>query len=186
GGTVIKDGPPEEVMDYYNAIIAQKENATVEVQTLADGTVQTRSGSGKASIDSVALYNAEGAQVEYVSVGEGVCLNINVKVNAPLPELVVGYVIKDRLGQDVFGTNTHHLQCARKNLDEGTLLSYQFRFPANLGVGSYSVAVALHATDVHVVDNYEWRDLALVFNVVNVSESTFVGLAWIPPTVECK
>lgn len=47
GGTVIKDGPPEEVMDYYNAIIAQKENATVEVQTLQDGSVQTRSGSGK-------------------------------------------------------------------------------------------------------------------------------------------
>ncbi|HCL52398.1 MAG TPA: sugar ABC transporter ATP-binding protein, partial [Pseudomonas sp.] len=45
---------------------------------------------------------------------------------------------------------------------------------------------ALHAADAHVVDNYEWRDLALVFNVVNVSESTFVGLAWIPPTVECS
>ncbi|NIF29512.1 ABC transporter ATP-binding protein [Pantoea sp. Tr-811] len=186
GGTVIKDGPPEEVMDYYNAIIAQKENATVEVQTLADGTVQTRSGNGKATIDSVALYNAEGAPIEYVSVGEDVCLDLKVRVNAPLPELVVGYVIKDRLGQDVFGTNTHHLNCVRRDLTEGTLLSYQFRFPANLGVGSYSVAVALHASDAHVVDNYEWRDLALVFNVVNVSESTFVGLAWIPPAVECK
>jgi len=99
---------------------------------------------------------------------------------------VVGYVIKDRLGQDVYGTNTHHLGCARKDLAQGTQLSYRFRFPANLGVGSYSVAVALHAADAHVVDNYEWRDLALVFNVVNVSESTFVGLAWIPPTVECS
>lgn len=186
GGTVIKDGAPEEVMDYYNAIIAQKENATVEVQTLADGTVQTRSGSGKASIDSVALYNADNAPVEYVAVGEEVCLAINVKVNADLPELVVGYVIKDRLGQDVFGTNTHHLECIRTALKEGDRLSYKFRFPANLGVGSYSVAVALHATDSHIADNYEWRDLALLFNVVNMSESTFVGLAWIPPTVECN
>jgi lipopolysaccharide transport system ATP-binding protein len=25
-----------------------------------------------------------------------------------------------------------------------------------------------------------------VFNVVNISQSEFVGLAWIPPTVECK
>ncbi|KHL76133.1 sugar ABC transporter ATP-binding protein [Pseudomonas putida] len=186
GGTVIKDGPPEEVMDYYNAIIAQKENATVQVQTLADGTVQTRSGSGKASIDSVGLYNADGAPVEYISVGEEVCLSVRVKVNAPLPELVVGYVIKDRLGQDVFGTNTHHLQCPRIDLCEGTALTYHFRFPANMGVGSYSVAIALHATDSHIADNYEWRDLALVFNVVNMSENTFVGLAWIPPTVECN
>ncbi|MGE1084310.1 ABC transporter ATP-binding protein [Pseudomonas shirazensis] len=186
GGTVIKDGPPEEVMDYYNAIIAQKENAIVEVQTLADGTVQTRSGSGKASIDSVALHNTEGAPVEYISVGEDVCLSIKVKVNAPLPELVVGYVIKDRLGQDVYGTNTYHLQCPQTDLSEGSELNYRFRFAANLGVGSYSVAIALHSTDSHIADNYEWRDLALVFNVVNMSEQTFVGLAWIPPTVECN
>ncbi|HGY2296635.1 TPA: ABC transporter ATP-binding protein [Pseudomonas putida] len=186
GGTVIKDGPPEEVMDYYNAIIAQKENATVEVQTLQDGTVQTRSGSGKASIASVALYNAEGAPVEYIAVGEAVCLSIGVQVHAPLPELVVGYVIKDRLGQDVFGTNTHHLQCVRTDLAKDTALTYAFRFPASLGVGSYSVAVALHATDSHIAENYEWRDLALVFNVVNMSEPNFVGLAWIPPTVECN
>ncbi|WP_345956654.1 ABC transporter ATP-binding protein [Pseudomonas fulva] len=186
GGTVIKDGPPEEVMDYYNALIAQKENATVEVQTLENGAVQTRSGSGKSSIAGVSLLNAQGAAAEYVTVGEDVCLTVDVAINAPLPELVVGYVIKDRLGQDVYGTNTHHLGCARKDLAQGTQLSYRFRFPANLGVGSYSVAVALHAADAHVVDNYEWRDLALVFNVVNVSESTFVGLAWIPPTVECS
>ncbi|EKT4485186.1 ABC transporter ATP-binding protein [Pseudomonas putida] len=186
GGTVIKDGPPEEVMDYYNAIIAQKENATVEVQKLQDGTVQTRSGSGKASIASVALYNAEGAPVEYIAVGEAVCLSIGVQVHAPLPELVVGYVIKDRLGQDVFGTNTYHLQCVRTDLEKDTALTYAFRFPANLGVGSYSVAVALHATDSHIAENYEWRDLALVFNVVNMSEPNFVGLAWIPPTVECN
>ena len=186
GGTVIKDGAPEEVMDYYNAIIAQKENSTVEVLTLADGGVQTKSGSGKAVIDSVALYNSEGTPVEYVAVGDDVCLNVNVKVNAELPELVVGYVIKDRLGQDVFGTNTHHLECVRTGLRDGDMLSFAFRFKASLGVGSYSVAIALHATDSHIADNYEWRDLALVFNVVNMSKSTFVGLAWLPPTVECK
>ena len=186
GGTIIKDGPPEEVMDYYNAIIAQKENSVVEVNTLADGGRQTKSGSGKASIDSVTLYNTEGAPVEYIAVGEDVCLTIKVKINVELPELVVGYVIKDRLGQDVFGTNTHHLKCVRTDLQEGEVLTYEFRFPAMLGVGSYSVAVALHATDIHIADNYEWRDLALLFNVVNMSKGRFVGLAWIPPTVECK
>ncbi len=186
GGTIIKDGPPEEVMDYYNAIIAQKENSVVEVNTLTDGGRQTKSGSGKASIESVALYNAENAPVEYIAVGEDVCLTIKVKINVELPELVVGYVIKDRLGQDVFGTNTYFLKRVRTDLREGEELTYEFRFPAMLGVGSYSVAVALHATDSHVADNYEWRDLALLFNVVNMSKDSFVGLAWIPPVVECK
>ncbi len=183
-GTVIKDGPPEQVMDYYNAIIAQKENSTVEVVSLEGKGVQTRSGTGEASIESVTLYE-RGAPVEYVGVGAEVCLTINVQANVDLPELVVGYVIKDRLGQDVFGTNTHHLECKLHAVKAGARLSYKFSFTANLGIGSYSVAVALHSSDTHIAENFEWRDLALVFNVVNISEHKFIGMAWIPPTVEC-
>ena len=185
-GTIIKDGAPEEIMDYYNAIISEKENSTVKVVSLGDGTVQTRSGSGKASIESVTMFNAANEPVQYVAVGDPVRLSISVNVNEDIPELVVGYVIKDRLGQDVFGTNTHHLECQKFNLVAGTSVNYSFSFPANIGVGSYSVAVALHTSSNHIAENFEWRDLALMFNMVNVSKDSFVGLAWIPPTVECN
>lgn len=185
-GTVIKDGKPEEVMDFYNALIAEKENATVQVRELQDGSIQTRSGSGEASIESVTLHNAAGDPIEYISVGENVSLRISTKINSAIPELVVGYLIKDRLGQQVFGTNTHHLGCKTVGLEAGQVLNYSFNFAANLGVGSYSVAVALHTADSHLSRNYEWVDLTLVFNVVNISQSEFVGLAWIPPTVECN
>ena len=185
-GTVIKDGKPEEVMDFYNALIAEKENATVQLRELVDGSIQTRSGSGEASIASVTLHNAAGDPIEYISVGENVSLRISTQINSPIPELVVGYLIKDRLGQPVFGTNTHHLGCKIDSLEAGQTVNYSFNFPANMGVGSYSVAVALHTTDSHLSRNYEWVDLTLVFNVVNISQSEFVGLAWIPPTVECN
>lgn len=186
GGTVIKDGSPEEVMDYYNAIIAQKENSTVEVQTLADGGVQTRSGSGKATARNVSLHNTAGEPVQYIGVGDDVKLTIEVDIHEPLDELVVGYVLKDRLGQDIFGTNTHHLDCKLVDLKAGEQVAYTFQFAANLGVGSYSVAVALHTADTHVAENFEWRDLALVFNVTNISRKSFVGSAWLPPTVEYR
>ncbi|PHN45493.1 ABC transporter ATP-binding protein [Pseudomonas syringae] len=185
-GTVIKDGKPEEVMDFYNALIAEKENATVQVRELEDGSMQTRSGSGEATIGSVSLHNAAGERIEYVSVGEPVSLRINAQVNSAIPELVVGYLIKDRLGQPVYGTNTHHMDCKVIDLRGGESLDYSFNFPANLGVGSYSVAVALHTTDSHLSRNYEWVDLTVVFNVVNISQSEFVGLAWLPPVVECS
>jgi len=183
-GTVIKDGKPEEVMDFYNAIIAEKENATVKVQQLEDGSVQTRSGTGEASIESVSLYNSAGEPVEFVPVGDLISLHIKARINSDIPELVMGYMIKDRLGQSVYGTNTYHLGCKLEALMAGETLEYRFSFPANLGVGSYSVAVALHATDSHLARNYEWRDLALVFNVLNISREEFVGLAWIPPKVD--
>jgi lipopolysaccharide transport system ATP-binding protein len=185
-GTVIKDGKPEEVMDFYNALIAERENTTVQVRELEDGSIQTRSGSGEASIASVSLHNAMGEPIEYVNVGEPVSLRISTKVNSPIPELVVGYLIKDRLGQPVFGTNTHHLGCKTQSLEAGRTVGYSFSFSANMGVGSYSVAVALHTTDSHLARNYEWVDLTLVFNVVNISQNEFVGMAWMPPTVECN
>lgn len=185
-GTVIKDGKPEEVMDFYNALIAEKENSTVQTRELEEGGVQTRSGSGEATIGLVTLHNAAGERIEYVSVGETVSLRINAQVNSAIPELVVGYLIKDRLGQPVYGTNTHHMGCKVSDLQAGESLDYSFSFTANLGPGSYSVAVALHITDSHLSRNYEWVDLTLVFNVVNISQSEFVGMAWLPPVVECS
>ena len=98
---------------------------------------------------------------------------------------MVGYVIKDRYGQAVYGTNTSYLQHTQRNLQAGETVEYRFAFNAALGVGSYSVALALHASESHVAKNYEWRDLALVFSVVNLDKPQFVGTAWMPPKVEC-
>lgn len=183
-GTVIKDGAPEEVMDYYNALIAERENATVEVTRLENGRAQTTSGTGEARVESIALFNENGEPAEYINVGENVQLKVKINLYADLPDLVFGYMIKDRLGQPVFGTNTHHLKVDFSSLKKGEQLTLAFSFPANLGLGSYAVSTALHVADTHLASNFEWKDLALVFNVVNVNRDYFVGVNWIPPQVE--
>jgi lipopolysaccharide transport system ATP-binding protein len=185
-GYVIKDGNPEEVMDFYNAIIAEKENATVEVKRLEDGRAQTKSGTGEAQVESITLLNQDDEAVEFINVGQAVRLKVDVRIHANLPELVFGYMIKDRLGQPVFGTNTYHLGVAMNRLSEGEKLTLLFSFPANIGLGSYSISTALHVADTHLDANYEWRDLALMFNVVNINHDHFVGVSWIPPQVECQ
>ena len=184
-GRLEMEGNPEAVMDYYNGMLAERSAGTVRQELTADGQVKTTSGSGEASILQAILINAAGEPVEVIGVGQSVGLKVTVRVNQPIPELVLGYMIKDRLGQAVFGTNTHHLQQTTHALASGELLTYTFRFEANLGVGSYSVAVALHTADTHVVNNFEWRDRAVVFNVVNLDRGGFVGTAWLPTTLEC-
>ena len=179
-----KEGAPEEIMDFYNAIIAETKNKTVAVKRLQNGKAQTISGTGEARVEEIALFNSKGELSEFVNVGERVELRITIKVHENIPELVVGYMIKERLGQPVYGINTHYLNRTLTNLLAGAKVVYSFSFTANLGVGSYSVAIALHALETHLVKNYEWRDLALVFSVVNISKEHFVGLAWIPPDLE--
>ncbi|HHD7490752.1 TPA: ABC transporter ATP-binding protein, partial [Klebsiella oxytoca] len=39
-------------------------------------------------------------------------------------------------------------------------------------------------SSTHLGKNYEWRDLAVVFNVVNTNQKEFVGVSWLPPELE--
>jgi lipopolysaccharide transport system ATP-binding protein len=183
-GRLAMEGDPESVMDYYNALLAKRENNTVQQQVNAQGKIQTTSGSGEASVEKITLLNEAQEPIEVVGVGQKVTLRVELGVNDALPELVLGYLIKDRLGQSIFGTNTHFLQQPLKHVKSGEKFVYLFSFPMMLGEGTYSIATALHTTDTHISKNYEWRDLALIFNVVNIEQSRFVGVTWLPPQTE--
>lgn len=183
-GCVLKDSQPEEVMDFYNALLADKENNKIEQITQEDGRVQTISGTGEAHITDVGLYNEAGQKVELVGVGDKVKLHVSFIVNTIVPELVVGYLIKDRLGQEIFGTNTYYLDKIIKEPFTNQKITYCFSFPTNLGVGSYTIAVALHGSAAHIGSNYDWRDRALIFNVANFSKANFVGLNWLESSVD--
>jgi lipopolysaccharide transport system ATP-binding protein len=150
------------------------------------GKFQTHSGSGQATVNNILLLDDHGMPLDSVKVGQSVSLVIKVAIQADLPELVLGYAIKDRLGQTIFGTNTHRLNHVLTNVTKGMKVIFRFDFVANLGEGSYSVATSLHTGDSHVAQNYEWRDLALLFDVVNLDHSAFVGCNWLPPTLEMK
>jgi lipopolysaccharide transport system ATP-binding protein len=186
GGRIVRDGDPVEVMDSYNALIAERENSIMKTERLESGQIQTISGTFEAVVEDIHLYSTTGKPVEFIDVGQDVELRITVAINSDIPRLVLGYMIKDRLGQPVFGTNTHHSKQVMADVAAGQKISYSARFRMNLGAGSYSVSTALVSTDTHLVDNYEWRDLALIFTVANHSHPHFVGSAWIPPTFDLK
>lgn len=184
GGRLIKDGDPVAVMDLYNALIAERENSTVTVINHASGREQTISGTGEAAVQEIALLNVEGEPVEFVDVGQPVTLRVRVAVRADIPRLVFGYMIKDRFGQPIFGTNTHHTNQELGDVRAGQRVEFRVHFPMNFGQGTYSIATALVSSDTHLVNNYEWKELALVFTVSNLSRQVFVGSAWVPPQIE--
>jgi lipopolysaccharide transport system ATP-binding protein len=182
-GRLAKQGRPEEVMDYYNAMLAERGNETVAQSETADGRTRTSSGTGEATVTDIWLETAEGEKVEMVNVGTPVTLCVRARVNLALPKLVLGYLIKDRLGQDMYGTNTYHMNQVLTDLRAGEEITFRFGFPLNLGPGSYSITTALTSTDTHLADNYEWRDLAFLFIVMNMNRKLFIGSNWIEPSL---
>lgn len=182
-GKVELEGPPERVMDYYNAMLAEKANSRLEQWEQDDGRVCTVSGTGEATVRHIALMNTKGEPVDTINVGERVTLKVVADIHQDIPRLVFGYGIKDRLGQVMYGTNTHITDDVVYDLKSGQQATFTITFDANLGQGSYSVQTALVSTDTHLVDNYEWRDLALVFNVINIDKHHFAGCNWMQPEI---
>jgi lipopolysaccharide transport system ATP-binding protein len=186
GGRLAKEGGPEEIMDFYNAMLAEKQNQTVRQQTMAGDKVQTISGTGEATVADIELLNERGERVEVIDVGSSVTLRVRVAARAHIPRLVLGYMIKDRLGQPMYGTNTELKGTPLNDMQPDEEAVYSFTFPMNLGPGNYSIATALVSSDTHLKNNYEWRDLALMFNVMNIKREHFVGCTWLDPDIEIQ
>jgi len=182
-GRLAMQGDPEAVMDYYNAMLAGHQNQEVRQQVRDDGKVQTVSGTGEATVQDIALVDAQGNRLEVVDVGQKVTLHVDVKAHGDLERLVLGYGIKDRLGQVMYGTNTDFTKQHLEEIKSGDVLRYKITFEANLGPGTYSIQTALVSTETHLVNNYEWRDFALMFNVININKNHFVGVTWMPPEI---
>lgn len=182
-GKLAMQGAPEAVMDYYNAMLADKQNQKVSQNVLTNGQTQTVSGTGEATVTNIKILSAQGDELEVVDVGQPVRLRVEVLVHQDIERLVLGYGIKDRLGQVIYGTNTDLKNMPLCSVKAGSTHVFNFDFQAVLGIGTYSIQTALVSTENHLVNNYEWRDLALIFNVVNLSKAKFVGCAWIDPVV---
>ncbi|CAI8739217.1 ABC transporter ATP-binding protein [Pseudomonas sp. IT-P4] len=170
---------PETVMDYYNALLAEREGQTVRQEALAGGQFSTISGTGEARILTVRLLDKNERSIDAAEVGQPVVLEVNVEVRQDIERLVLGFMIKDRLGQAMYGINTHRQDQALTDLQAGERVTYRFAFVMGLGKGNYSVALSLSRLDSHLDRNFEWRDYGLVFHVINNRQEDFVGCSWL-------
>lgn len=186
GGRLAAQGRPEEVLDYYNGLLAEREGASVRQEVTTEGARRTISGSGEVRIADVGLFDESGQRISSAEIGSRVVLEVRAEVLSAVDRVVLGFLIKDRLGQSMYGVNTQRLDQVVMAPRAGELLTFRFAFVVQLGVGTYSVALNLSQYDSHVAKNYEWRDYALMINVTNRRHEDFVGCVWLGAEVEVQ
>jgi len=179
-GLLLRSGTPDAVLDYYNALIAQREQDAGIEQTHGGSGIVTRSGNGRARVQSVELEDTAGRRREVFQTGETARLRIAVAFHADIERPTVGILMRDRMGNDVFGTNTYHLNVFEPLVREGETLSATFTLGLELGPGSYSVSIAVHTDRTHFEESFDWWDRALVFQVVPNNSFHFIGSALLP------
>lgn len=133
-----------------------------------------------ALITRVALEDSEGATYAWVVGGEEVTLRIEVAVRTDLKSPIIGFYVKDRLGQNLFGDNTYISHLGQPvPAGDGDTLTARFRFQMpRLAVGDYSISAAVAEGDQHDHVHHHWIHDALFFRAE--SSSVASGILGIP------
>lgn len=108
-GMVIEDGVPDQAINTYNFLLAKKGKGE-EVRIIDQSDRINSYGNQKVEIIGIHLLNTKYHETELFMSGERCIINVSIKTTQPTDDITVGVLIRDRFGQDIFGTNTHHLR----------------------------------------------------------------------------
>lgn len=152
----------------------------IEVFNFDPSTAKAGFGAGGAKIVDVKLMDEQGEQLRFSGGGEAVVLSIEAVAVTPLDGVILGFYVKDRLGQRLFGDNTYLTYVDRPvhaQVGSHVRASFQFRMPI-LPVGDYSLDVAVATGTQQEHTQQDWINDALVFKA---GDSTMrYGLVGIP------
>ncbi|MGY8526624.1 ABC transporter ATP-binding protein [Paracidovorax citrulli] len=172
-GQIVFDGAPDAAAQSYYKLIAGtgEDGFVMEDETSSYGTLQTR-------VREVRMTDAAWRPVLRYAAGE--TMGIELEIEAEQDTAVsVGILIRDRFGQDVFGTNTALLNRQAQFAASGPSVC-RFTLPANFAPGKYTVTVALHTEDSHVHDCHHWWDGAATFEISGFAVEPFSGICYVP------
>lgn len=140
---------------------------------------QTGFGGGGAIIEDVYLSDDAGQRLSWVVGGEIVTIRVTVTAQQNLHKPIVGFYIKDRLGQTLFGDNTYLTYAEQpRHIPAGQTVTAHFRFPLPyLPVGDYSIAAAVaEGTQEEHVQHHWIHDAVLFRSHTSVVATGLVGV----------
>ena len=180
-GRAVADGEPRTVLNQYQKIIMARETAynREQARTETPRSEQDlklvlkdmpkvecayRHGDGSAEVVRVELLDNSDRKIMVVETGEPVTIRLLVRFNTDVEEPVFGFLVRNRHGIHLYGTNTDLQQTEVGDARRGEIIEVSFPFACWLAADSYSVTVAVHSRDAI---SYDWLDGVLLFEVVS-------------------
>jgi len=182
-GRVDTDGKPTDVLNRYQGLIMEREeaydrgarsagsSAIAEDASGAEDSLSKspplrysyRHGDGSAEVIAAQLLNASRQSAELVDSGEPLLARMRVRFVREAVDPVFGFLIRNRLGIHAYGLNTEKGGVKVGAVCSGEVIEISFSFDCWLGTDAYSVSFAVHSEDGV---SYDWIDGVLFFQVV--------------------
>src|SRR2546423_2601807 len=178
GGKMLAEGTPSDVLNRYQKIIMPRQQAD-EANLKPAGEAATadellklqssplsyvyRHGDRSAEVLQVELLDSALRPTQLVESGEPLIVRVVYVAHADLDDVVCGFLIRNRHGIHIYGTNTELQQLPFEPVRKGQLTEVTFEFNCWVAPDLFSLCVAVHSS---AGVSFDWLDGCLFFRVM--------------------
>ena len=166
-GRVAAFGNPSEVVNQYVGVVLDREGGE---HRQPDG--KHRHGDGASRVIATEIVDASGTNTRTLRPGDQMTIRVTARAEKTLEDPVVGVLIRNRLGIDVYGTNTRVEGIDIGCVSAGETFEVEFTFDCLLTRQDYTLTVATQYREGYSQD---WQDDVISFSVTDARE--VAGLA---------
>ncbi len=178
-GRVAAEGAASDVVNRYVGFVLERENGENKPEAKHDSLAHSfRHGDGASRIERVDILNSENEPGHAFTSGERITVRVCAAFARPVSNPVVGILIRNRLGVDVFGTNTRVEHVALGEFSPGDVIQVDFVMDCNLSRQDYTLTVATQYSDG---TSQDWLDDTLQFTVIEPKQ--IAGLVNLRPEI---
>jgi lipopolysaccharide transport system ATP-binding protein len=171
-GRVAAFGNPSEVVNRYVGLVLERQEREQPRGDLPKAGSSFRHGDGASEIVSADLFNTRGEAIRNLEPHETISIRVRAIARRDLEDPVVGVLIRNRLGNDVFGTNTRIEGIDLGKIPAGEMFEVEFTFDCLLTRQDYTLTVATQHREGYSQD---WLDDFISFSVTDARD--VAGLA---------
>lgn len=179
GGRIEAEGEPNQVINRYVGIVLEKQRQELRPRNVPQN--RQRHGDGSSEITAVQLLNPDGQPCRALRSGDRATVRIRSRFHSFQPDLMVGILIRTRIGMDVYGTNTKLEQLELGSFEAGEELEIDFHFDAWLTPQEYTLTVATQGSDG---SSHDWVNDILAFEILGTRFAA--GVANLRATLDWK
>jgi lipopolysaccharide transport system ATP-binding protein len=176
-GKVVMEGSPKDAVNQYVGFVLDREKGGSDENRPLETTASKssfRHGDGASRIVDIRLMNAARELCRAFRPGDHMLIQVRAVFRQAVSNPVVGILIRNRIGMDVYGTNTRLEQIELGQFEAGETLEVEFELDCLLSRQEYTLTVATQywnglsqdwlddLTDFRVVDT---KDVAGVLNL---------------------
>jgi ABC-type polysaccharide/polyol phosphate transport system ATPase subunit len=170
-GQALAEGDPNDVVNRYIGLVQEREKPAETAPTAptapaapAQLAPSFRHGDRRAEVAHAELVDEQGRPLPVVRSGQPVQVRVVARFAQDHASPMVGMMIRNRIGMEVFGTNTQLESLQLGPVTAGELLEVTFAFNCWLAPQEYTITVATQSLDG---SSHDWLDDVIAFSVVD-------------------